>query len=277
MRFASLTAEAVCLARALEHRRPPGERLVDDPLARRFLRLPARGVVRGASLGGGVATAVEDHLQPGLVAAIAARHGWIDARLLRDLPRVAQVLVLGAGYDSRAWRLAHEGQPWVEVDHPATQRRKARRAHRLGLPPVERVPADFTLETLDDILARAPLEAGAPTAIVWEGVTMYLERAVIRQVLEGLRRWAGPGSHLLLDLWAPARGALRAVEGAGRLGLAVVGEPVRTAVEPVRISALLAEGGWAVEAREDVDRVARLHGGRRAFPPLQVVDAIPAR
>lgn len=273
----SLTAEAVCLARALEARRPADDRLVHDPYARLFLRRPTRALNRLAHLGG-PASDLGEALQPGLVAAIAARHGWIDAALERTLPDVEQVLILGAGYDSRGWRLPLDGRLHVEIDHPATARRKQRKARGAGLAPPLQVTTDLAREPLEHVLLRSPLRSDAPTAIVWEGVSMYLDETAVLRTLTTLRSFVGPRSHLLMDLWARVRDPvlLAAAESAGRSGLRLLGEPIRFELLPVDAPAFLERAGWTTLRQDDVDGLARLRVGRPAFPFLHLVHASPA-
>lgn len=273
----SLTAEAVCLARALEDRSPPGRRLLSDPFARLFLRRPTRAGFRAVRAAGPLVQRAERLLDPGLVTSIAARHTWIDDRVVHALPGVDQILVLGAGYDSRAWRLADpiDGRPVLEIDHPATLSRKQRVARRNQLPEVRRQPADLADEPLAHVLDHSMLAPGAPTVVVWEGVTMYLDRADVVATLRALADFVGPDSHVILDLWAESRHPVwTPAERVGRVGLAVLGEPIRTTVHPTRASSLLREGGWCSVAQDDVSGVARLRAGRSAYPYLHMVDAV---
>lgn len=274
----SLTAEAVCMARALEHRR--SDRLVDDPHASGFLRLPARAVVRLAARAGPAADLAEWGLDPGLVAAIGARHGWIDARAASALEPGSQLLVLGAGYDSRAWRLPVAEVHCVELDHPATARRKARCVQRVGLDPNARevLTADLMEESLEHALGRSSLDPARPTVVIWEGVTMYLDEATVGRTLAILREHVSTRTSLLLDVWSAARNAwpLEVAEQAGRVGLAGLGEPLRFSCLPVEVPAFFDRHGWTVIRHTDVDAHARSHAGRRAFPRLQLVQARPA-
>ena len=50
---------------------------------------------------------------------------WFDAQVVGALDDgIDQVAVLGAGYDSRAWRLGREGVRFFELDHAASQAAK---------------------------------------------------------------------------------------------------------------------------------------------------------
>lgn len=274
----SLTAEAVCMARALEQRRP--DRLVDDPHAVWFLRGPARAAVRAFAVSGSLGSLAERGLDPGLITAIAARHGWIDARVVEALRPGAQLLLLGAGYDSRPWRLDLTDVTCVALDHPATARRKRRRLRQLGLDAAARhaVPADLELEPLPDALARTPLRHDHPTVVVWEGVSMYLDAETVGRTLRQLHQVLGPDVVVVLDVWSADRqpASLVLAEATGRVGLALLGEPLRFACLPVKLASFFADHGWTVQQHTDVDAHARLHAGRRAFPRLQLVVARPA-
>src|SRR5262249_55238339 len=121
----SQTAEAVCLMRAIEQRRPPAQRIVDDPYAKLFLGRLARAALASWEASGTLGTPAGG-LSPGLAAYVLTRHRFIDDCLQHALAGdVQQLVLLGAGYDSRAYRFAAalHGRPVFEVDFPATSRR----------------------------------------------------------------------------------------------------------------------------------------------------------
>ena len=246
----SLTAEVVCLARALEaQRRSP---LVTDPLAREFLRRPLR-------------TGPLPPLAPEFVTSIAARHAWIDEQLVALLPQVEQLLILGAGYDTRCWRL-DVPRTTVEIDHPATAARKGRRVRELGLESRTTIAVDLSTTPLPDALRAGHLKR-APTAIVWEGVSMYLTPQSIRATLDALEAVLGPECHILMDLWVrPDQPSLRgAAESLAARHLAWIGEPIRSRLRTAHWDELFARASWRCQAESTVrdvagaaDRTARL-------------------
>jgi len=63
---------------------------------------------------------------------LAARVLWFDAQVRALEADITQIAVIGAGYDSRAWRFRREGVQFFELDQGATQQEKARRAPRPG-------------------------------------------------------------------------------------------------------------------------------------------------
>src|SRR3954452_22478162 len=119
----SRTAEFMALFRALESQRSPRP-LFRDPFAAAFLGRPLRQLVRWSAppLLGRLLRRTIDRLWPGARTSGGARTKLIDDWVGDGVATGArQVLVLGAGFDSRAWRLpALADLPVFEVDHPAT-------------------------------------------------------------------------------------------------------------------------------------------------------------
>ncbi|HEX6627844.1 MAG TPA: class I SAM-dependent methyltransferase, partial [Gemmatimonadaceae bacterium] len=111
---------------------------------------------------------------------IALRTAAIDTAVRDAIAAGAtQLVILGAGYDGRAWRMKElTGVKVYEVDHPATQDDK--RKHLAELPPATGIVTfasiDFKSESLDTVLDRAGHDRSSPTCWIWEGVVMYLTR-----------------------------------------------------------------------------------------------------
>ena len=109
---------------------------------------------------------------------------------------VRQVVILAAGYDSRAWRMARPGVTFFEVDQPATQEDKRTRAPEGG---PRYVPADVTEQRLMEMLANAGLRADEPIAFVAEGLIVYMTRAAVADLFARLSEFASPGSRLAVS------------------------------------------------------------------------------
>src|SRR5215475_753212 len=178
---ASRTAEQNALFRALESARPENKRLFDDPLARRFLTWPLT-LVAWLGTAPGLQQLVPwyiDHRWPGVRTSVVARTRLIDdaiADACRE--QITQFVILGAGFDSRAYRLADLRTITVfEVDHPSTQAAKRRVLEdALPSPPkhVRFVACDFNQLSLETGMVEAGYRAFVRTFILWEGVTNYL-------------------------------------------------------------------------------------------------------
>lgn len=285
-RGASLTAEAVCFFRAVETARPAGERLLEDPFAERFLPATWRPWVRSQVMRAGMSGRMP--FGPGsLQGFVAARHRWIDDALLDFLARGGeQVVILGAGYDSRALRFAEvlAGRPIIEVDFPATQDKKQALIRR-RLPEARSaavyLPIDFERHTLEEGLLggcqRDRFAPGRRTFFVWEGVAMYLHPETVDQTLATVRRLSAPGSEIVCDLWSNPRGATldARMRRTGARMLRSIGEPLRFQLHPDEAAGFFAERGFVArevcDSRQLADRYGL--GRRRLFEDNCVVRA----
>jgi len=166
---------------------------------------------------------------------IAVRTAYLDEHVVHWTKREPgateassrrQVVLLGAGLDARAARLAQPGVRFFEVDQPASQAEKLARLGKVSGYPIDAatyVPCDFEKDDFLERLVHAGFDAAAPALIVWEGVTYYLPEAAIRATLRRVAKDCDPGSVLLFDYFT--RGF---VEGASR---AAADEQTRGLVE----------------------------------------------
>lgn len=194
---ASQTAEYMALFRALESARPPARRLFYDPFARTFLRSSLRLVADVARLPwfGNLIPWLIDTRWPGARTSGVARTRFIDDVLLRALrDGVQQVVILGAGFDCRAYRLAGMDRVQVlEVDHPDTMSVKRRYVQQIlgaATPHVRFAAVDFNTQRLEDVVMPAICDATLPTFFLWEGVTNYLTAEAVDITFRALRRLA---------------------------------------------------------------------------------------
>jgi methyltransferase (TIGR00027 family) len=222
-----------------------------DRLAGRFVGAPVRVLVRVPPL----RAAVRAHLRrrfPGAVEYHLVRTRHLDA-IVRDALAggAAQLVVLGAGYDTRAQRLAGDGvrATVFEVEHPATLARKRGLVERaFGAEPrhVRYVATDFDAQRLEDTLPAAGYDPATPAVFVWEGVTMYVDADAIDATLAFVARHAPPGSGIAFDYVAE-----RALERPGDFyggaeaarHFAKTGEPWRFGLDPERVGEFLAARG----------------------------------
>ena len=255
--YASRTAEQNALFRTLESSRPEGRRLFEDRLARTFLTWPLTLVARLA-LVPGLRRFVPwyiDHRWPGVRSSVVARTRLIDDTITASLGAPTdQLVILGAGFDSRAYRLPGVRRTTVfEVDHPNTQATKRRvLEHALLAEPthVRFVATDFNQRGLDSAMAAAGYSESVRTFFLWEGVTNYLTEAAVDATLRWCSR-ASPGS-LLLFTYVHSNVLARPSEfiGTERLfaSLEKVGERLTWGIEPKKLPAFLAERGLSLES-----------------------------
>lgn len=186
---------------AIEHQEPPDRRLVDDDLAASFLPKPLRALVRASKfrLIRRAVIAASERSGPGLWANLSCRKSYIDDNLAESLPSVEAVVILGAGLDTRPYRLARLGDvPVFEVDLPVNITRKRAIVSRVfgNVPPsVRLVSVDFERDHLMATLASYGYRVDSPTFFVWEGVTQYLTADAVRATFDELAQ-AASGSRL---------------------------------------------------------------------------------
>jgi methyltransferase (TIGR00027 family) len=191
------TAAGVAAMRAVESEKPASRRICYDPLARQLTDPATYLLIKQFGEQGELHTT-------GVLAFIACRCRYIDDYVQECLQSgTAQVVILGAGLDTRAYR--NGGLPGVakvfEVDLPAIQASKIERVRAvLGQIPgnIIYVPVDFNTETLETLLANG-FDQTLKTLFIWEGVTLYLKPEAVDATLAWVQAKAAPGSAIIFD------------------------------------------------------------------------------
>ena len=204
----------VAAGRAFGAREPDASVRNPDYLAERFLGPAERQLISEHPI---AAALDEDYEQARLRMEVAgvsnmmlARTRFIDDRLQTAIAnRVTQVVILGAGFDTRAYRFADllKEQKVFEVDYRSTQEFKKRRVEAiLGNPPanVTFVEIDFQRDKLEPVLRNAGFQPGEKSFFVWEGVSMYLPESSVRETLRSIASICAPGSSLTMDFTTQA-------------------------------------------------------------------------
>lgn len=149
-------------------------------------------------------TAMQDIEVVSNVRMMTVRTRFIDEALERAIAAGAtQVVILGAGFDTHAYRFQDLLAQAVvfEVDRPALQALKRQRVNDvLGGPPanLSYVEIDFQHEALPDVLARHGYDSSRKTFFILEGVTMYLTEESLR-TLFGFIATHATGSTVVFD------------------------------------------------------------------------------
>lgn len=119
-----------------------------------------------------------------------------------DTLSVRQVVILGAGYDTRAARLPRAGVRFFELDHPATQAAKRERLAKLAGYPIDAatyVTCNFEREDPVDRLGANGFAVGEPAIVIWEGVVPYLTEVAVRATATRLASGLDPRSLVAFD------------------------------------------------------------------------------
>jgi methyltransferase (TIGR00027 family) len=265
---ASRTAVLVCQGRAVADGRLALGRFA-DPLAVQLLRDDERHAVEQAR-----APELPRDVRERLVVEMlrACAEGMVPRTVAIDdaIGDAAnpQVVVLGAGLDTRPWRLdALRDAVVFAVDHPASQAEARQRS--AGLSPVGRlefVPVDLSTDDLGGALAAAGHDPAVPTTWVWEGVVPYLTDGDVRATLAKVAARSAPGSVLVVQYQTPSRTATvgrqlsRLVLRLTRSPDPLAAEPWRSLWSPASMARLLTEHGFGVGEDEDLLTLAGRFG-----------------
>ena len=192
----------MALFRAIESSRPAESRLFCDPYAALFLNGWRKWVYQATRFHAGLRLIERllDRNSPGARAAGIARTQWIDAEVTSALEESTQLVLLGAGFDTRAYRLpAAQRVTTFELDRSETSLTKqAILRKRMGSLPkqVQFVVIDFNKQSVSDALSGAGFDAASRACFVWEGVSNYLSADAVDDVLRQISKSAA-GSVLL--------------------------------------------------------------------------------
>ncbi len=252
----SRTAEYMAFFRACESVRPKAQRFFFDPFAAHFIRRSLRVAVwasRMPMLGAWVDWYADRRL-PGARTSAIARTGLIDNAMrqaLRD--NIRQIVVLGAGFDCRAYRLPGISSATVfEVDHQATHAWKLSYLRKLlsRLPHhVRYVPIDFNRENVLQLLAEAGFDSSLPAMFVWEGVTNYLTSEAVDAVLRYVSSCALGSRIVFTYVHSGALDGSVCFEGAVKLlqDVEQLGEPWTFGLDPAAVPEFLSQRGLRLD------------------------------
>jgi methyltransferase (TIGR00027 family) len=219
--------------------KPWQDRLMRKPWYRRFVDWAERRTV------------------PGQILHLALRKRFLDDEIRALIARgVRQVLVVGGGFDTLCPRLAvrFPDTLFVEVDHPVTQvaKREALQATIEGQANLVLAGVDLARTRLEDALASVDAwDPGTESAVVAEGVLMYVEPEHVATFLDAVRRNTGPGSRLLftyLTLDRHGRPNLGRLHRTMKISLKLTGEPIFWGIEPGDLDGFLENHGFHLEA-----------------------------
>jgi len=133
----------------------------------------------------------------------SARQTFFDAVVDRYLANTPQFVILGAGFDTRAYRLPKDARVRsFEVDAPKTQGAKRELLSKAGIDTrgVTFVSADFETEDWLTRLVEAGFDTGKPCLFLWEGVMIYLNREAVETTLRKIASTAA-GSVVAFDCY----------------------------------------------------------------------------
>ena len=192
------TAFGAAAVRLMEQYEPDNKRLFDDPivyhLTNPFLRILLKfKFIRNYFTG------LSDNVAKGIIGGQICRTKYIDEKTLSIINEIEQVLILGAGLDTRAYRLKGiEKLKVYEIDLPNIQQIKKRKLKKYfgNLPSnVNFIPIDFNKDKLENVLNNS-LDLTKSSLIIFEAVTQYINNYAVDGTFKFISKFPA-GSYLL--------------------------------------------------------------------------------
>ncbi len=199
-----------------------------------------------------------------------ARQTYFDSVVDQHLDSYTQLVILGAGFDTRAYRLPGTARVrCFEIDTPKTQALKCDMLSHAGINAagVTFVAADFAQEEWLPRLVNAGFDAGKPALLLWEGVMMYLDRAAAEATLRALATLA-PGSIVAFDyITTEPLESRRLYSRYARAATRAGGEPLKFGIDGTppsraRLAAFVESCGLALDEQQTLGQET---DGQRAW------------
>jgi len=204
-RNGSITAESLALMRATESRRPPGERICYDPYALRFVNPQLLEIL--ARMPPEKIKEMQDEYEirfPGHKNSLYTRVRFFDdktASCIRD--GYTQIVIIGAGYDTRAYRIEGISRTKVfELDLPDIQERKKATIRGIfgSLPDhVVYIQVDLSTTPLESVLRTRGFDSCRKTLFLMEGLICYIPPEKVKILFNSIISLSVPGSTVLFD------------------------------------------------------------------------------
>jgi methyltransferase (TIGR00027 family) len=167
---------------------------------------------------------------------------------------VKQVVIVGAGYDSRAYRLGGPEKEAVffEIDHPGTQADKKARVSAVfaDIPGhVRFIPAEFSSQALRNSLADGGYDPDRKTFFIMEGLVPYLSRQAFENILSAIGGGGDTGNEMVFDYLPPdvIDGTSTRIEAQSMYSeVKSYGECFRLGFEPGELKKVLKDNGLTI-------------------------------
>ena len=272
----SRTAEIVAVSRArhlLKHDKPP---VFNDPYAIYFIGNRWRRIIGSRVLDTLFSKVLLKRLMP-----VTTQH-LTRARFAEDCLEEAvcngvnQYVILGAGFDTFAFRRPNLDLTVFEVDLATTSDLKRERLANVNLKVPEHlsfIPFDFEKDDLKAKLVAAGLDTSRRSFFNWMGVTYYLTQAAILGNLDRLAEIGAPGSEVVFDYLIATECVPPEDRSLFNDMMSFVekrGEPMISRFDPALVGAVLNPSGvWEVVRNESpTDHDRKYLKGRTDVPPL---------
>jgi len=250
----SQMAEGIAMQRFAESSKGENERICYDPYAVHFIRPEI--IEFGKKHPEEAKELIEntERLFPGLSSSIMARVRYFDDFVKKSIEDgLKQIVILGAGYDTRAYRIEElkENVNIFEMDHPNTQGFKIEKIKEIfGSTPenVVYVPVDFEKEKIGEKLIENGFISSKKTLFILEGLVMYIPPESVAETFLFITENSAKGSTVIFDYYPKS-----VVDGTCKLEigqnirnhLIKIGEPLQFGIKEEEMENFLKEFGFS--------------------------------
>ena len=259
--FKDGTAQGVAKVRHYESLIPPEQRLYHDPYAESMYDGSIVQSIMGST---NIDRVYGLFGMTGIYEVVSVRTKWLDEEImLGTKPELSakQLIILGAGYDTRGFRLDFPDEFVVyEVDQPEVQVKKLAKLNRVQQKEedgriasrmnskVQFVSVNFNQDSLQEQLkSHAGFQTNQPTIVTLEGVSQYIPKSSTAQTLKDIKDIVAPGSILLITY--VDQSVLENPDWVSRTIMAMshlAGEPWISGFSPTEFADFLQECGYQV-------------------------------
>lgn len=185
------TAKLIAGMRALEQRKPPQERWFEDPYA--LMLAGTHGTTLAKRF---------YNIIPQLQNMVSARTIHLDKSAI-DFAKgknIFNIVNIGAGYDSRFWRLELKGANIYELDLPIMLNDRKRIFDYSMRKNIHSVSVDLRIQSIDEVLLNnESFNKDLPTFFIWEGCSMYFTKDETDSIISSVSKVMSKGSCLWID------------------------------------------------------------------------------
>lgn len=247
-------AEGIAMQRFAESSKEEDERICYDPYAIHFIRPEI--IEFGKKHPEEAKELIEntERFFPGLSSSIMARVKYFDDFVKKSIKDgLEQLVILGAGYDTRAFRIEElkENVNIFEMDHPNTQGFKIEKIKEIfGSTPgnVVYVPVDFEKEKIGEKLIENGFIGSKKTLFILEGLVMYIPPESVAEIFLFINKNSAKGSRVIFDYYPQS-----VVDGTSKLEigqnimnhLVKIGEPLQFGIKEQEMENFLKEFGFS--------------------------------
>lgn len=214
---------------------------------------------------------IERLSMPGFTLHYVLRKRFIEDSIRHALADGAtQIVNIGAGFDTLAWRLHTEfpSATFIEIDHPATSVVKKDALVEKG-DNLHLIAVDLSEKSVESVLGSSVFfDTSRKTAYICEGVLMYLDESVVCSLFQALKNLTGSGSTFVFTALASMKSKDTNVGLLLKLYLKFKSEPVNWSIEPNQIEDFVKQQGYILEAQANDAHIIKGYDPEGQFSDL---------